>query len=357
MRFDWIRLWADSYPQRIIFRSNGMVGFVELKDDLHGYGDASGKYETVKDRIFTVNGCLGTYLQWQDFDVEWQEYLKEARFIPDRTQRRVFHTSNFWVGKCPLMPPRLRGMPTIAMNREKQTIYRDLVKIIAKYTDRIFGYAVLLNDFRRIEKDFPFSNEIVFGQPGTLLSNLSIRNNSNWAADNNFPRAIGYIFDRGDNFLEELAKQFNEAAFEAGEDNVSSFGWKNKAEFSPLQAADIVAWECRRYWHDRFFDPVRSLIPQLPSSHELTVMVKDPDGIRMYDYDHVKNEMLDVLDAPVSQALEIDAIGEDKPFASIEDCIRWALVDLKQDRDIKKAIRAAADQAEREKKKREKKRK
>jgi len=59
MRFDWIRLWADSYPQRIIFRSNGMVGFVELKDDLHGYGDASGKYETVKDRILTVNGCLG----------------------------------------------------------------------------------------------------------------------------------------------------------------------------------------------------------------------------------------------------------------------------------------------------------
>lgn len=77
------------------FNKNGLVGFVAL-ELLRGYADVSGQEENAADKILTVNGCLSTPQKWQEFDIEWQEYLKHKNFKPDlKTGRYVFHTSPF----------------------------------------------------------------------------------------------------------------------------------------------------------------------------------------------------------------------------------------------------------------------
>jgi Protein of unknown function (DUF3800) len=270
------------------FRPNGLVGFVEL-DLLDAYADASGKDENATDKILTINGVLGTPEGWVAFDLEWQDYLKNAGFKRHSKSRKyVFHTSPFWAGSCRLMPQRLSFA-------EKQTIYRDLVKIVCKYRVCVFGHGILLNDFRRLETEFPLLREKIFGKPGTFLSNLCIRYNSGWADHNGFNSSIGYTFDQGDEFLTEMQGQFHQALTKTddeGDMNVSSLNFASSAEYSPLQAADIVAWECRKYWLDRSVHPVRSFAPRLPPSDELTSLV-NVDNIRLYAYEHIKDELID----------------------------------------------------------------
>src|SRR6266700_6725298 len=86
-------LYRENY-----FSPNGLAAFAVMAV-LHGYADTSGKETTVTDRVLTVNGCLSTPQRWQEFDKDWQAYLKAEHFKTDpETKRYVFHTSPFWTG-------------------------------------------------------------------------------------------------------------------------------------------------------------------------------------------------------------------------------------------------------------------
>ncbi|HEY0459321.1 MAG TPA: DUF3800 domain-containing protein [Pyrinomonadaceae bacterium] len=312
------------------FRPNGLVGFVEL-DILDAYADASGKDENATDKILTINGVLGTSEGWADFDIEWQDYLKNAGFKRHSKSRKyVFHTSPFWSGSCKLMPQRLSFA-------EKQTIYRHLVEIVCKYRVCVFGHGILLDDFRRIETEFPLLRKKILGKPGTFLSNLCIKYNSGWAHHNGFNSSIGYTFDQGDEFLTEMQRQFYQALTTVDDEEdmtVSSLNFASSAEYSPLQAADIVAWECRKYWLDRSVHPVRSLAPRLPPSYELTRLM-NVNNIRLYGYEHIKEELIEHWRYFFDVTPEIEELiaKEGIPF---EEYIRLVLTSLKEELDKEK---------------------
>lgn len=97
---------------------------------LEAYVDASGKDSTITDKALAISGCVSTPDKWQEFDNQWQDFLKDEDFKPDlKTGRYVFHTSPFWSNACELMPQGLS-------QRNKQRIYRNLIEIIKEHVVR-----------------------------------------------------------------------------------------------------------------------------------------------------------------------------------------------------------------------------
>jgi hypothetical protein len=356
------RLGAYLYEQRH-FCPNGLVGFVQLEElkFLRGCADASGKYENLSDRILTVNGCVGTPDNWAAFDVEWQAYLAEVGYRKDcRSRQYVFHTSPFKNGSDPYMPERLKRSNRGAwVEAEKKVIYIHLVELICKYQEFAFGYGVLISDFRRIEEDFPYIRKFALNEPGTMLTHLCIKWNRAWVHHQpvkKFQSEIDYVLDYGDDYLPSMEQDYKKRHKEKGAEGLSILGFdpsKHAYEYSPLQAADVVAWECQTYWKQRFYHPVRMFAPKLPPSMELQRLGSKADTIRLYGYDEIKSVALEwFLDNVKSPTFVAEEVGHGKKFATVDDAFRQWLVAKKQYLDQVKAEQVAAAKAKKKAKKR-----
>ncbi len=211
------------------FNKNGLVRFMAV-DKLEGYADTSGHEDTVTEKIITVNGCLSTPTKWAEFENEWQDYLKGKGFKPDKTTGKyVFHTAPFWSQKgYELMPQNLD-------EAGKQEIYNHLIGIICKHTVFRFGYGVVLDDFRRIESEFPHIRETWLKKPGTRMSFLCFRLNSLWAESNKYNPSISYRFDRGDRFYGELYSEWRRTTKDVSLDDrtAANLSDGNKAQYIP----------------------------------------------------------------------------------------------------------------------------
>jgi hypothetical protein len=307
------------------FCPNGLVGFVLAVETLQGYIDASGKEETFTDSILTVNGLLSTPSKWQEFDNRWQAFLNQEGFKPDaKTGKYVFHTSPFWAGKCNLMP---NGMT----EHTKLRIYRSLIEIIRECTLYRFGYGVFLEEFREIETEFPHVRESFLKKPGTRMALLCFRHNDRWARSHGYT-SLAYMFDRGDKFFGEMYGEYRQTVNRAKEQgidlelSISSIADGNKAMHSPLQGADLLAWECRRYFHDLPSDVRRR---QSLASHvfrpRFELRMLNTEGachLVLFGRDALRAEIRDVINGSVSDEHLDVLIGADKPFDNIDDLAR-----------------------------------
>lgn len=316
------------------FRPNGLVGFAV--DVLTGYADSSGKESTPGERVLTVNGCLSTPEKWQAFDVEWQAYLKDWGFKPDpRTNRFVFHTTDFWSRHCKLMPTGLSDL-------EKKEIYFGCMDLIGKHTVYRFGYGIVLEDYRRFEENYPYVRNHVFYQPGSYLTGLCFRWNSIWAEENGFDASISYTLDRGDEFWSELAQMYQLSLKKIGDRDqrtVDRFSQGDKAIYSPLQAADIIAWEARQYFLSLKKPHLTGLVSLPHCSPALNSLGKRDKNtnIRVYSYRDLKLDLQEWFEAGLKNAGTISTlIGEGKLFASIDDWARYYLEFCEAERIEKK---------------------
>lgn len=324
------------------FNTGGLVGSVAL-EVLDGYIDASGQEKTVTDKILTVNGLLSTPTKWQEFDDEWQPYLKGQGFKPDpETDKYVFHASPFWNDSCPLMPDNLKRW-------DKENIYWHLIGLIRKHTVYRFGYGVLLNDFRKIEEEFPHVRRSLLRKPGTKMSLLCVKWNAIWAKYNNYNTAISYIFDRGDKFFPELYEGFRHAEKKAKEQGlhlsevIGSLTEGNKARYSPLQAADILAWECRQYFQQLLVNgeiaPFAHLIN--PRKELMRLNVEGESALILYNREHLKEEILEAVEGVLTDERREKLIGDGKPYQTVDDLAR-GLFELDISRQVEAARTAQA---------------
>jgi hypothetical protein len=318
------------------FRPNGLVAFVGL-EVLTGYMDTSGNAKTVTDTVLTVNGCLSTPEKWAQFDKEWQAYLKGKDFTPDlETGRYVFHTTDYKANKCNFMPKGLS-------ERFKTIIYGYLVELIRKHTVFRFGYGVLLNDFRQFETDFPHVRAW-FQKPGTYLSKECFEWNSNWAQRHGFDGSIGYIVDRGDEFAGELFSEYFRAVKHLGSNGltVSSLTAGNKVHHSPLQAADIVAWESRNHYLKLTPDHISGLLRSpRPSYAAGRLNVRGQSDLRLYSYKDLQTHLHEKIEPHLSPKVK-EYVGDGKQF-SMDEVARHVLSEIERER----VATARAQQAKR----------
>lgn len=289
---------------------------------LNGYIDASGKEETASDRILSVNGLLSTPDNWREFDRVWQAFLKAEGFKRHRrTHKYVFHTSGFWTGKDVLMPQGLS-------EQTKRSIYRQLITIIRDHTLYNFGYGVRLDEYRDLELEFPNAIEAFLKKAGTRMSYLCFRHNTDWAISEGFP-SVSYVFDRGDAFFRELLLEYARTRDRVTTMNgefelaISSLEQGDSADLSALQAADILAWECRRY-----FLTLPSDVEQRgfldPPGHELSVLaVPGKSHLVLYGRDDLKAEIREAGEGLLPDEYREVLIGPDKPFQNIDEFMKY----------------------------------
>ncbi len=315
------------------FNPNGIVGFMTF-EILEAYIDASGKDTNISDKVLAVTGCLSTPSKWQDFDNDWQSFLKAEGFPKDSAiARYVFHTSPFWTEPTPT-------------KRTKQRIYRSLIEIIAKHTLFRFGHIVLLDDFRQLEAEYPFLRELLSGKPGTMMSEMCIKKNSEWAKENGYNPLISYVFDRGDEFWGELFSQFSlgnklfDKEYEILEGEYKSIGsltCGNKAIYSGIQAADILAWECRQaVLRQRPIDRSSRLASKSRPRPEM-MLLGSPSFNHFYVYDRkaLKHELFNKF-AWMLEKMNLEdtasiLVGEGKAFEGLEDLMKFSLKIRKDD--------------------------
>ena len=258
---------------------------VELLD---AYLDASGKESSVKDKLITVNGCLSTPAKWQEFGDEWQATLKGFGFLPDpKTGRYVFHATDFHSGYCKLSP---KGLSRIRM----QEIYHELIRIIRKHSLFIAGFAVDLKDYEKFGNDYPFIRKICLGKAGTFVSILAFGKSMEWASKNGYSNSISLMFDRGDEFWGQIYEGFNEYIKIPEYENhrPDSLTCGDKAVYSPIQAADVVAWECRKYF--KRLANIKVNVAGITHHRELEMLRFPYSFYSFYQYDDIKNRVLEI---------------------------------------------------------------
>lgn len=303
---------------------------------LVAYVDASGKYSNASDTILTVNGCLSTPDKWEPFSAKWQSYLKSKGFTPHpETGSYYFHTSLFQTDNFERAPKNLSP-------NDKSEIYFHLMDLIREFTLFRFGYGVVLDDFRQIEKEFPMVRDAHIKSPGTYASMRCFKWNSVWAVNNGYDSSIEYVFDHGDEFWSELSTWYNNASKRSDPLTAATLqcAKKNEAKPSPLDAADIIAWEARRYFANLLKGHLLGLITRpRPSKAMRRLGCRNgtvANDIRLYSYDDMVGELREDIDFVVDRNPKLQAIvGECKPFATRDDFARAMFALDKEKREAK----------------------
>jgi len=210
------------------------------------YLDAS---NTEKGRSFvTVAGCLATVERWKTFQTKWQALL-------DKEGLPFFHMTDF---------EGYHGHYKGWTQKRHKHVFRKVAKAIVGRVDFAFSRGVAHDDFEWAQTQQPIlSHWSAF----TFCAAQCLHAVANWAIKHNHDGPIAYIFESGDGFDGEL-NEFK-TLIESSEDRMKRFRWaglyilpKVKANppfpLTPLQAADVWAFEARKEWENYHSTGVRS---------------------------------------------------------------------------------------------------
>jgi len=240
---------------------------------LVAYFDAS---RTERGRPYVaVSGCLAYEENWKLFQPAWQVIL-------DREGLPFFHMTDFEAYQ-----DKYKGWSTARHN----SLLTDLVGIIVPWTDFAFGRGVAIDDWEHAQTQ----NDVL--KPWSAFSycvNQCLHAIAIWANEHNCTGPIIYVFESGDGYDGELLRRKTE--IESSRTSMLRFRWAGLhimpklaiAPFplTPLQAADIWAFEARKEWENKYavgdgqrLRPVRYSIKLLlqgsPIKHDFGFSTRD----------------------------------------------------------------------------------
>lgn len=191
---------------------------------LTSYFDASGG----EDHGFVVvAGYVARLSRWEAFARDWRFMLKEYD-VPH------FHMKDFAHSKEPFNTPQWKDEP------HRENFLRDLVSVIATYTD--FGVACLIRyqDFLEVDKQYHLRDTYLF--PYVLAARDCIAIVNKQLRRKGISDPVEYVFERGDRGAGRLvehatAQNLNIPTFKSSRDH------GNEKGVVQLQAADFAAYE------------------------------------------------------------------------------------------------------------------
>jgi hypothetical protein len=196
---------------------------------LKGYFDESGTHDG--SRAISVAGYLSTPEKWLAFEQEWQA-AKDAYGL------EFFHMTDF-----------VARQEEYAdwSDAERGERLANLIAIINRNVIASVGFALPVRDYYSI---FSKTAKRYVGGPYGLAA-LSCFMDASKAIRSQLPDArIAYVFERGVKGKGQVMKVFDRVCddFEVRESNrLASLTYEDKRDFSPLEAADILAYELYRH--------------------------------------------------------------------------------------------------------------
>lgn len=217
---------------------------------LHAYFDDSGTHRGAQ--VCTLAGYFGSERQWNKFDRQWQKALQDAGLDE-------FHATRFW--------SHWKGQPikeyaTWGKERSKAFILQ-LLGIIGSY--RIFpvGASVVMRDWESLSQDeksvltgatYDHKGKLVTSGAPNKTYFLPFLDCVHAAASYCNPGHLMHCsFDRNDYFSSYGLDYFNFLK-SLGTETSKRLGepfFPDSKRATPLQAADLLAYELNRYMHAR----------------------------------------------------------------------------------------------------------
>lgn len=205
---------------------------------LNCYTDDSGSSEGRP--VFVLAGYVSDVDRWKLFSDEWDIALKS--------------------GPRPLEYFKMREANSLKVqfdnwsDAERDAKLTELGQIIEKHVMYTARAVLYWDDYYAIQAKFP--NHHV--EPYTILFNYVMISAALWKMDLKIDAPIKFIFDIQGDFGLRAAQTFKDAVEMA---TIPSFFQKHIAgppnfeddkDFLPLQSADLIAWQIRRFCYDNF---------------------------------------------------------------------------------------------------------
>ncbi len=190
------------------------------------YFDASGHPD---DRgIFCVSGLGSTTRKWLRFETQWNALLKKYGIAPP------FHMTDF--ANCV-------GQYRKLDQNKRNEFHAQAIKVMKINANKSFSVGVAVAEFKQIQTEYQVPDD----PPYSWCALLACRHASRWLQRNGRPfDTVQFVFEDGDkhrgrflNRWKELFPRLNPPKF------------LSKLECVPLQAADMLAWELRRFVLDK----------------------------------------------------------------------------------------------------------
>lgn len=191
------------------------------------YCDASG--HPADNSILIVSGFVSTADKWSRFEAQWTQLLEK------------FHVPSLHMKEFTQCRGQFGGWDS---NRQKDFLVQ-AIPIIKTNTNKSFSAGVVVQDLKRLHDEYHIPSDLEFRSPyGWCAMTLCTRVIA-WMERNLKPHdPVQFVFEDGDKDRGKFLIRAKEA-----------FGFSptfaDKRTCVPLQAADLLAWEHRRFAVDK----------------------------------------------------------------------------------------------------------
>ena len=205
---------------------------------LAAYCDAS--YTELGKRFVMVAGCLATVSRWKTFQSKWQAMLTKEG-LP------FFHMTDF---------ESYQGHYKGWTKERHIHVMKKVATAIRGRIDFAFGRGVLCKDYEEAQLHNPTLSDY---RPFTYCASQCFHAVAEWAEKYGHHGPIAYIFESGDRYVQELNRY--KLMIEASQNLMKRFRWAGlhilpkvmdnpPFPLTPLQAADVWAFEARKEWEN-----------------------------------------------------------------------------------------------------------
>jgi hypothetical protein len=198
--------------------------FIKQPAELIAAFDASGKENS---EVIVVAGFISSHTDWSSFNTQWLERLKQDELeyfhmVDFANFRRHFATG--WRGN----------------EERRRRLFGDLLDIIRSHVYRQFASAIEMNTFDRLssenKKEFSLNAYV-------LAARTCAADVRRWQEEEKFQPPTAYAFEDGDEGKGLMTERFLK-------DGLAAPVFKGKKDYTPLQAADILAYELHKPHRD-----------------------------------------------------------------------------------------------------------
>jgi hypothetical protein len=238
-----------------------------------GFFDASGTQKNADNLgryspAVAVSGYLATPKQWSNFEKEWRIVLGIAG-IPH------FHMTDFVARKKEY---------ECWERKKRDDVFQALLAVIKRNALYGIGALVLLSDYREVvTTDF---RRAVVGEPYTFCCTMCLYAASRFAEQIGYNDSIKYVFDHGDEHQREVLAAHTSACNDPEKSafyrfSVGSLTFDRKDRATPIQAADILAYEMYK-------EMMRHTYPTEPKRYtrrSLHALLDVPGDYKVYNKD------------------------------------------------------------------------
>ncbi len=231
------------------------------------YCDESGSIQDRKTPIFSLSGVVASDQQWVRFENSWGRLLRRYGVS------EAFHMTDF---------EAVQGSYVGWPQSKRVEFASQLSGIIKSNIGYGFVYSLAVHDWKQVFGD-KFSGKQMQQAPYAFLLMsvlLGIRAHPLWRE----PAAI--VCEKNDLVEWQVRSHFDDMKRDIYRDVFESLTFSEKSHCTPLQAADILAYEGSKYWHNKKIEndrrPMRKLLSSLMSGGQIDARLFPLESLRSF---------------------------------------------------------------------------